>query len=60
MTKGLESADHIAKLFLSGGVILSYFFDWISGPSSLFLLLLALVVLLTFIVKIAYRWITLD
>lgn len=60
MTKNLESADHVAKITLAGAVIVSYLFDLITGPSAVILLVLAIVVVLSFIVRLAYKWMTMD
>lgn len=60
MKKDIESADHVAKITLAGAVIVSYFFDLIRGPSAVILLVLAILVVLAFIVRIAYKWITMD
>jgi len=60
MTQNLESADHAAKLILASAVIISYMLDWVSGPSALVLLVLACVVVLSYILRMVYKWMTMD
>lgn len=52
MTKTLESADRFLKFGLSLGVILCYLFEVIAGPFAIVLVVLASMVLLSFLISV--------
>ncbi len=60
MTKNLETADSLAKLFLAVLVIVFYFSRVISGPFGKLLMILAVLVIVIFIVKTFLFFITRD
>jgi len=51
MKTSLETADTIAKLFLSALVVVLYFIGIISGPFVILILVLSIIVIFVFIVK---------
>ncbi|HZY83174.1 MAG TPA: hypothetical protein VFE50_26825 [Cyclobacteriaceae bacterium] len=60
MTKSLKNADHLAKILLAVCVIIFYAMELIRGPFALALFILACVVILTLLARIAFKWITMD
>jgi pilus assembly protein TadC len=60
MTKNLESADRILKLALAFTVILCYLFGIISGPMGVVLLVLSSAVVLFFVARMLFGWISMD
>lgn len=60
MTKNLESADRMLKLILAFSVVLCYLFGIISGPFGVLLLVLSSVLILFFVARVMFGWISMD
>jgi len=60
MTQTIENADRIARITLAVCVILFYSLELITGPFALALFILASIAILSFLAKVAYKWMTTD
>jgi hypothetical protein len=60
MTRTIENANRVVKITLALCAIVFYALGLIRGPFALTLFILACLTIIAFLVKIAYKWLTMD